>query len=92
MFYVVFITSCPSFLCLSASCLSYFFDVVHYAFKSKIGNVLNNTQKLNGSNDRFGFNAAFIRRKLFSLLCVYECAHKVRNVLDNACKIKGRAG
>ena len=91
MFYVVFITSCPSFVCLSASCLSYSFVVVHYAFKSKIGNVLNNTQNLNGSNDRFGFNAAFIRRKLFSLLCAYECSYKVRNVLDDACKIKGRA-
>ena len=91
MFYVVFITSCPSFVCLSASCLSYSFVVVHYAFKNKIGNVLNNTQNLNGSNDRFGFNAAFIRRKLFSLLCAYECSYKVRNVLDDACKIKGRA-
>ena len=91
MFYVVFITSCPSFVCLSASCLSYSFDVVHYAFKNQAGNVLNNTQKLNGSIDRFGFNAAFISRKLFSLFCAYECAHKVRNVLDDACKIKGRA-
>ena len=91
MFYVVFITSCPSFVCLSASCLSCSFDVVHYAFKNKIGNVLNNIQKLNGSIDRFGFNATFISRKLFSLFCAYECAHKVRNVLDNACKIKGRA-
>lgn len=91
MFYVVFITSCLSFVCLSASCLSCSFDVVHYAFKSKIGNVLNNTQKLNGSNDRFGFNATFISRKLFSLFCAYECVHKVRNVLDIACKTKGRA-
>ena len=78
------------FACRHLACLI-FFDVVHYAFKSKIGNVPNNTQKLNGSNDRFGFSAAFIRRKLFSLLCAYECSYKVRNVLDDACKIKGRA-
>ena len=55
MFYVVFIAPSPSFVCLSASCLSYCFDVVHYAFKNKIGNMLNNTQNLSGSNDRFGF-------------------------------------
>lgn len=91
MFYVVFITSSPSFVCLSASCLSCSFDVVHYAFKNMVGNVLNNKQNLNGSINRFGFNAAFIGRKLFSLLCAYECAHKMRNVLDVACKIKGRA-
>ncbi|RKW62719.1 MAG: hypothetical protein D8H98_03095 [Prevotella sp.] len=68
-FYVVFITSCPSFVCLSASCLSYSFVVVHYAFKNKIGNVLNNTQNLNGSNDRFGFNAAFSSAGNFSRSC-----------------------
>ena len=91
MLYVVFITSCPFFVCLSASYLSCSFDVVHYTFKNMVGNVLNNKQNLNGSINRFGFNAAFISRKLFSLLCAYECAHKVRNVLDVACKIKGRA-
>jgi len=71
--------------------MSYSFDVVHYTFKNTAGNVLNYTQNLNGSIDRFGFNAAFISRKLFSLLCAYECAHKVKIVFDSACKIRGRA-
>ena len=86
MLYVVFI------FCLLVGILPVlFFDVVHYTFKNKVGNVLNNTQNLNSSIDRFGFNAAFISRKLFSLLCAYECAYKVKIVFDSACKIRGRA-
>ena len=91
MFYVF--SSLPVhllFACRHLACLI-LEGVVYYAFKNKAGNVLNNTQNLNGSIDRFWFNATFISRKLFSLLCAYGCAHKVRNVLDNACKTKGRA-
>lgn len=34
-----------------ASCLPFFFGVGHYTFKNKVGNVLNNTQDQNDSND-----------------------------------------
>ncbi len=42
---VVYIASCPSFICLSVSCLSYSLDVARYAFKNKTGNMLNNQTK-----------------------------------------------
>ena len=42
---VVSIASCPSFICLSVSCLSYSLDVARYAFKNKTGNMLNNQTK-----------------------------------------------
>ena len=41
------------------------------------------------SNNLLSFNAGFIRRKLFSLLCAYKCAHKVEAGLDNARKSRG---
>ena len=41
----VSIASCSSFVCLSASCLSYSLDVARYAFKNKTGNMLNNQTK-----------------------------------------------
>ena len=42
---VVSIVSCPSFICLSASCLSYSLGVARYAFKNTAGNMLNNQTK-----------------------------------------------
>ena len=39
------IASCSSFVCLSASCLSYSLDVARYVFKNKAGNMLNNQTK-----------------------------------------------
>ena len=42
---VVYIASCPSFICLSVSCLSYSLDVARYAFKNTAGNMLNNQTK-----------------------------------------------
>ena len=42
---VVSIASCPSFVCLSASCLSYSLDEDRYAFKNTTGNMLNNQTK-----------------------------------------------
>ena len=42
---VVSIVSCPSFICLSASCLSYSLDEDRYAFKNTTGNMLNNQTK-----------------------------------------------
>ena len=42
---VVSIASCPSFICLSVSCLSYSLDVARYAFKNKTANMLNNQTK-----------------------------------------------
>ena len=42
---VVSFASSPSFVCLSASCLSYSLDVAHYAFKNKAGNMLNKQTK-----------------------------------------------
>ncbi len=42
---VVSIASCPSFICLSVSCLSYSLGVARYAFNKKIGNMLNNRTK-----------------------------------------------
>ena len=42
---VVYIASCPSFICLSVSCLSYSLDVARYAFKNTTGNMLNNQTK-----------------------------------------------
>ena len=45
-FQFVSIASCSSFVCLSASCLSYSLDVARYAFKNKTGSMLNNTQNL----------------------------------------------
>ena len=39
---VVPIASSPSFVCLSAYCLSYSLDVARYAFKNKTDNTLNN--------------------------------------------------
>ena len=44
-FEFVSIASCSSFVCLSASCLSYSLDVARYAFKNKTGNMLNNQTK-----------------------------------------------
>ncbi len=41
----VSIAFCSSFVCLSASCLSYSLDVARYAFKNKTGNMLNNQIK-----------------------------------------------
>lgn len=41
----VSIASCSSFVCLSASCLSYSLDVARYAFKDKTGKMLNNQIK-----------------------------------------------
>ena len=46
LFHVVSIASCSSFVCLSASCLSYSLDVARYVFKNKAGNMINNTQNL----------------------------------------------
>ena len=37
--------SCSSFVCLSASCLSYSLDEDRYAFKNTTGNMLNNQTK-----------------------------------------------
>ena len=45
-FEFVSIASCSSFVCLSASCLSYSLDVARYVFKNKADNMLNNTQNL----------------------------------------------
>ena len=42
LLFLVSIASCSSFVCLSASCLSYSLGVARYAFKNKTGNVLNN--------------------------------------------------
>ena len=42
---VVSIASCPSFICLSVSCLSYSLDVARYAFKNTTGNMLNKQTK-----------------------------------------------
>ena len=42
---VVSIASSPSFVCLSASCLSYSLDEDRYAFKNTTGNMLNNQTK-----------------------------------------------
>lgn len=42
---VVSIASCPSFICLSVSCLSYSLGVARYVFKNKAGNMLNNQTK-----------------------------------------------
>ena len=42
----VSIASYSSFVCLSASCLSYSLDVARYVFKNKSDNMLNNTQNL----------------------------------------------
>ena len=42
----VSIASCSSFVCLSASCLSYSLDVARYVFKNKADNMHNNTQNL----------------------------------------------
>jgi len=51
IFYIVFIASSSSLVCFLASCLPFFFGVVPYTFKNKVGNVLNNTQDQNDSND-----------------------------------------
>lgn len=48
---IVFIASSSSLVCILASCLPFFFDVVPYTFNNKVGNVLNNTQDQNDSND-----------------------------------------
>ena len=44
-YFIFSIASCSSFVCLSASCLSYSLDVARYAFKNKTGNMLNNQTK-----------------------------------------------
>ena len=41
------------------------------------------------SNNLLCFNVGFIRRKHSTLLCAYECAHKVGAGLDNARKSRG---
>ena len=57
IFYIVFIASSSSLVCILASCLPFFFGVGHYTFKNKVGNVLNNTQDQNDSNDWFGLDS-----------------------------------
>ena len=42
---VVSIVFCPSFVGLSASCLSYSLGVARYAFRIRPGNMLNNQTK-----------------------------------------------
>ena len=44
-YFIFSIASCSSFVCLSASCLSYSLDVARYAFKNKTNNMLNNQTK-----------------------------------------------
>ena len=44
-YFIFSIASCSSFVCLSASCLSYSLDVARYAFKDKTGKMLNNQIK-----------------------------------------------
>ena len=66
LFHVVSIASCSSFVCLSASCVSYSLDVARYVFKNKAGKMPTSKRKMNRKqwkqpeiigkrqNDRFG--------------------------------------